>query len=254
MRVFMKTIQVGKTMAASSSLSRIQTIISSGLLFCSGIRGTMTVRREGVGKSRLESLSDGIFAFAMTLLVISLAVPVIPKQDAPELLPTLISGMSSEFLIFAIAFFILAGYWLSHHRILRSIEYVDDRLIWTNILLLFFIVLIPFTTSISGDYDNVLEAVLLFHINLLCASALLTFVWLYIRKHYEELTSGEVPERELKRMEWTGKFRALAIPAVTVVAILVSFFDPAKSMWCYLLIPAIMVIAGRVYPSSCHTT
>lgn len=208
----------------------------------------MTVRREGIGKSRLESLSDGIFAFAMTLLVISLAVPVIPKRDAPDLLPMLISGMFSEFLIFAIAFFILAGYWLSHHRILRSIEYVDDHLIWINILLLFFIVLIPFTTSISGDYDNVLEAVLLFHINLLCASALLTLVWLYIREHYEELTIDEEPKLGLNRIESAGKFRALAIPAVTILAIGVSFIDPAKSMWCYLLIPVIMVIAGRVYP------
>lgn len=207
----------------------------------------MTVRKEGIGKSRLESLSDGIFAFAMTLLVITLTVPVIPKREAPELLPTLISGMFSEFLIFAIAFFILSGYWLSHHRILRSIDYINDRLIWVNILLLFFIVLIPFTTSISGDYDNVLEAVLLFHFNLLCASALLTLIWLYIREHYEELTTGEGHERGVLRMESAGKARVLAIPAITVLAILVSFIDPAKSMWCYLLIPVIMVIAGRVF-------
>jgi uncharacterized membrane protein len=207
----------------------------------------MTVRKEGIGKSRLESLSDGIFAFAMTLLVITLTVPVIPKWEAPELLPTLISGMFSEFLIFAIAFFILSGYWLSHHRILRSIDYVNDRVIWVNILLLFFIVLIPFTTSISGDYDNVLEAVLLFHSNLLCASALLTLIWLYICEHYEELTTGEGHERGVRRMENAGKVRVLVIPAITVLAILVSFIDPAKSMWCYLLIPVIMVIAGRVF-------
>jgi uncharacterized membrane protein len=207
--------------------------------------GNLKDRRGGVGKSRLESLSDGIFAFAMTLLVISLAVPVIPKEDAPELLPIFISGMFSQFLIFVIAFFILAGYWLSHHRILRSIEYVDDRLIWINILLLFFIVLIPFTTSISGDYDNVLEAVLLFHINILCTSVLLTFVWLYIRKHSEDLNDGKGLEKGLRDPETAGMFRALAIPAVTILAIVVSFVDPSKSMWCYLIIPVIMAIIER---------
>ena len=106
---------------------------------------------ETMEKSRLEALSDGIFAFAMTLLVISLTVPVIPKEEAPWLLPPLIMKIFPEFIIFAIAFFVLAGYWLSHHRILRSIRYVDNRLIWINIFLLFFIVLIPFSTSISGD-------------------------------------------------------------------------------------------------------
>lgn len=209
-----------------------------------GMSGTMAGRKEGVGKSRLESLSDGIFAFAMTLLVISLTVPVVPEEAAPLLLPELIAGMFSEFLIFAIAFFILAGYWLSHHRILHSIDYIDMRLTWLNIFLLFFVVLIPFTTAISGDYDMVLEAVLLFHINLLCASVLLTLIWLYIRAHYGDLTKDEAPEKGLARAERAGRFRALATPAATVIAILVAFINPAMSMLCYLLIPVIMVIAG----------
>jgi uncharacterized membrane protein len=209
------------------------------------------VRNEMLGKSRLESLSDCIFAFAMTLLVISLVdIPVIPKVDAPQLLPTFISGMFSEFLIFTIAFFILAAYWLAHHRILRSVEYVDNRLIWVNILLLFFIVLIPFTTSISGDYDNVLEAVLLFHINLLCASALIILVWLYITEHCGELMCEKEAERELRDRKSGVKLPALATPAVTVLAIVVSFVNPAMSMLCYLLIPVIMVIAGRFSPQT----
>ena len=213
--------------------------------------GTLATRNEMLGKSRLESLSDCIFAFAMTLLVISLVdVPVIPRGDAPELLPTFISGMFSEFLIFTIAFFILAGYWLAHHRILRSVEYVDNRLIWINILLLFFIVLIPFTTSISGDYDNVLEAVLLFHINLLCASALITLVWMYITEHCGELMCEKEAERELRDRKSGVTLQALAIPAVTVLAIVVSFVNPAMSMLCYLLIPVIMVIAGRFSPQT----
>jgi uncharacterized membrane protein len=209
---------------------------------------TPAIRKEGVGKSRLESLSDGIFAFAMTLLVISLAVPIVPEQDAAALLPGLISDMFSEFLIFTIAFFILAGYWLSHHRVLRSIDYINDRLIWLNILLLFFIVLIPFTTAISGDYDTVLEAVLLFHVNLLCASVLLTLIWLYIRAHYGYLTNNEEPEHVLERVERAGRYRALATPVVTILAIVVSFVNPAMSMLCYLLIPVIIVITGRCFP------
>ncbi|HMZ31031.1 MAG: TMEM175 family protein [Methanomicrobiales archaeon] len=200
--------------------------------------------KEGIGKSRLEALSDGIFAFAMTLLVISLTVPLVPDWEAPALLPGMIADMFPEFLIFSIAFFIIAGYWLAHHRILRSIDFVDDRLIWINLLLLFFIVLIPFTTSISGDYNAVLEAVLLFHINLLCASIALTLIWLYIRNQYANLTNDTEPERRRIQFDTAGRVRALAIPAITIVAIFVSFINPAVSMWCYLFIPILMV-AGR---------
>lgn len=206
----------------------------------------MSFEKEGLGKSRLESLSDGIFAFAMTLLVISLAVPVIPKFEAPRVLPGLIAGMYSEFLIFSIAFFILAGYWLSHHRILQVVEYVDERLVWLNILLLFFVVLIPLTTSISGDYDNVLEAVLLFHANILCASLLLTLIWLYIRTKRGKLIRDDQPGTRPQGTERAGWFRALTIPGVAILAIGISLVDPARSMWCYLLIPLVLGIGGRL--------
>ena len=199
---------------------------------------------ETMEKSRLEALSDGIFAFAMTLLVISLTVPVIPKEEAPGLLPPLIIKIFPEFVIFSIAFFILAGYWLSHHRILRSIRYVDNRLIWINILLLFFVVLIPFSTSISGDYDNVLMAVLLFHINLLCASTLLTILWFYTREHRDTLNPGET---RVHRLERSGLIRAVVFPTVAILAIVVSFFDPANSMLCYLLIPPAIGVMKWIY-------
>ncbi len=128
---------------------------------------------ESVEKSRTEALIDGIFAFAMTLPVISLVIPPIPEKDAPVLLPGILAGMWGEFLIFIIAFFVISSFWHSHHRIMRRLRYVSDLLIAINILFLFFIVLYPLTTVVSGDYTNVLVAVLLFHGNLLGASLLL---------------------------------------------------------------------------------
>jgi uncharacterized membrane protein len=191
---------------------------------------------EGIGKSRLESLSDGIFAFAMTLMVISLTVPEIPYNEAPALLPGIIAGMHAQFLIFIIAFFVISTYWLSHHQILRSVRFVNDRLIWINIVFLFFIVLIPFTTATSGDYPNVLEAVILFHVNILIASLMLTLLWWYISRHFDALNPGG------KNPGGRGREKALVIPIVTLLAIGVSFFDTGGSMWCYMLIPIIMFI------------
>jgi uncharacterized membrane protein len=202
-----------------------------------------------MSKSRLDTLSDTIFAFAMTLLVISLTdVPVFPQVDAPVLLPVFLSKKFFEFVIFTIAFFILAGFWLAHHRIFHSIEYVDNRLIWVNMALLFFIVMIPFSTSMSGDYVNILQAVLFFHINLLCASALIILIWLYIMRHHGDLKREKEPERVFDERAQGVKFRALVIPGVIVLAIAVSFVDPATSIWCYILIPVIMLIAGWVGP------
>ncbi len=191
-------------------------------------------------KSRTEALSDGIFAFAMTLLVISLAVPPIPEKDAPTVLPGILASMWGEFLIFVIAFFIIASFWLSHHRIVRRVQFVNDRLIWINIAFLFFIVLIPFSTTISGDYSNVLEAVLFFHANLLVASLLLALMWWYIIRHSGELNPGG------KDPEFRGMERAFVIPVVAVIAMGVALVNTDASFWCYAFAPVIIVIIRRI--------
>jgi uncharacterized membrane protein len=190
---------------------------------------------ETIGKSRLEALSDGIFAFAMTLLVLSLTVPDIPTDQAPALLPGRVAEMWPEFVLFVIAFFILAGYWVSHHRILDKVRYIDGTLIRINNFLLLSIVLIPFTTSISGDYTHVLEAVLLFHVNLLASSLLLVVMGAYIARKRAVLA----PEIEADDRE--ALVRAFTIPLVILLAIGVSFLNPAMSMWCYALIPFLLL-------------
>jgi len=203
-------------------------------------------RREGLAKSRIEALSDGIFAISMTLLVLSLTVPVIPHDKAPDLLPGMIANMYSQFLFFAIAFFILGGYWLAHHRILQSVKFVDERFIWLNIFLLFFIVLIPFSTSLSGDYDNVLEAVLLFHVNLLVASLLVTAIGLYTRLHFQRQAGEAGKEAGPHVQKISMPIRVYIIPAIILLAIAVSFIDTHASMLCYLIMPVVLIIGNHL--------
>ena len=203
--------------------------------------------REGLAKSRIEALSDGIFAISMTLLVLSLTVPNIPEAKAPELLPGMIAGMYPEFLFFAIAFFILGGYWVAHHRILQRVKYVDNRLIWINIFLLFFIAFIPFSTTLSGDYDNVLEAVLLFHVNLLVASLLLSGLAFYVRRNFNRLAVDSGEETAEQPAFGEIPLRVYIIPSVILLAIAVSFFDTHTSMLCYLLMPVILAIGSHLH-------
>lgn len=195
---------------------------------------------ERIGKSRLESLSDGIFAFAMTLLVISLVVPEIPDSQAPDVLPGALASMYPEFMLFVISFFILSGFWISHHHILERVRYVDPILVRINILLLFFIVFIPFTTSISGDYTNVLEAVLFFHFNLLAASLTLIAMRWYINRHSATLAP------ETRSSGKSNIERSVVMPGMILVAIGVSFIDTARSMWCYALIPLLLFLVGHI--------
>ncbi|MCX6683631.1 MAG: TMEM175 family protein [Methanoregula sp.] len=84
-----------------------------------------TMDKYHISKSRLEALFDGIFAFAMTLLVTGFVVPPIPVSDAPAVLPGYIAAMRPEFYSFLIAFLILASFWLVHHRRFHYVRIVD---------------------------------------------------------------------------------------------------------------------------------
>ena len=93
-----------------------------------------------ISKARLEALVDGVFAFAMTLLVVSLNVPTIPKAEAATELPAYLVTMFPQFLSFLIAFFILASLWIVHHEHFHFLRSVNKVVLWLNILILIFVV------------------------------------------------------------------------------------------------------------------
>ncbi len=185
-----------------------------------------------ISKNRLEALVDSVFAFAMTLLVISLAIPPIPQSQAATELPVYLSGMAHEFTSFIIAFLLLAVFWTVHHRNFHHLRTINSRVLWLNIFILICIVLVPFSTSVSGDYPDVPVAVILFHTNLLAIGLLFAGHWYYIT-HTPRLVESAIDEKIVR----CGSEKALITPVIAATAIALSFFIPSQSMLTYLLIP-----------------
>ena len=100
------------------------------------------------GKGRLETLTDGVFAIIMTILVFNISVPeliLFTEGDfASERLSAKFADLWPDFLAYIISFSTLGAFWVAHHRIFRWILYVDRPLIWINISFLMIIGLIPF--------------------------------------------------------------------------------------------------------------
>jgi uncharacterized membrane protein len=193
-----------------------------------------------ISKNRLEALVDSVFAFAMTLLVISLAIPQIPKSQAAAALPPYIAGMVPEFTSFIIAFLLLAVFWILHHRHFHYLHTIDSRVLWINLFILICIVLVPFSTSVSGDYPDVQIAVILFHTNLLAIGLLFAVHWYYIT-HAPRLVEPNIDERSAR----CGSKKNLVTPVIAITAILLSFFSPSNSMLTYLLIPPGLYLVQR---------
>ncbi len=105
-----------------------------------------------IPKARFEQFSDGVFAIAITLLAIELRSPVLHSQDLirsirelTPLLPTLIT--------FVISFVTIAIFWVNHHQLSHLVQHIDRRrILWSNVLFLLFLTLIPFVTQGVSSY------------------------------------------------------------------------------------------------------
>ena len=142
-------------------------------------------------KNRIEALTDGVFAFAMTLLVTSLILP--HSADAPALTAAgALTLLLPDFIHYVIAFFILAAFWTAHHLQFNQIRFITRPFLTLNIIGLFFVTLVPFTTSFVGDYPDTLASIV-FELNLMVLG-LMMFVQWYYATHNRRLISPEYSE------------------------------------------------------------
>ena len=100
-----------------------------------------------MSKNRLEAFSDGVLAIVITIMVLELSLPVGDKMsDFAAELPVL--------LTYVLSFFFVAIYWVNHHLMFNLTEKVNLKIVWANIVWLFIISLIPFTTAWAGKYPT----------------------------------------------------------------------------------------------------
>jgi len=186
---------------------------------------------------------DGIFAIAMTLLVLGINPPRPAAPQAQAALPGMIVDLIPQVFIFIAAFLIIASFWLSHHRQFHFVRTVDPRMLWINIFLLISIVFIPFSTDVAGDYPGVQMAVLLFHINIMAVGFIFVYQGVYISK------SGHLCDPDADKIYLKlHLLRTLLIPSVALIAAIVSFIFPSGSLLVYLIIPI------AAYPIPAHNS
>ena len=97
---------------------------------------------------RLETFSDGVFAVAITLLALELAVPHPGRQSLTHQL----SEHWPSFAAYLVSFLTIGIIWVNHHTLFNNVAHVDRPLLFINLLLLFFVVSIPFVTTMLADY------------------------------------------------------------------------------------------------------
>jgi len=198
-------------------------------------------------KSRLESLSDGIFAFAMTLLVIGLNLP-----DKSAIIPTqayainYLFSLYSDFFHYVLAFLILGAFWLSHHIEVHPIRSLDRNYIWLNLGTLLFVALLPFSTSFSGDFNSVSLGAIVFELNLFAIGMGMYFQWIYATGNNRLVEPGGLDSRFIRHVG----VRTLVVPSISLIGILIAVTGNLYSTVVYLFIPVVEYLITRVESKS----
>src|SRR5215469_2633035 len=131
--------------------------------------------------ARLEAFSDGVFAIAITLLVLDLAVPV--TQQSEKHLLDAIGDQWPGYLGYIVSFSTVGALWLGHNAITDYLNRADVTLLRLNLLLLLFVSFLPFPTRLLSEYITADKAervaVTFYGLTLLVAGALLSLLWRY---------------------------------------------------------------------------
>ena len=178
---------------------------------------------------------DGIFAIAMTILVLGINPPKPEISQAQAVLPGQIIDLLPEIFIFIVSFLILAGFWLGHHRQFHFVRIVDSRLLWINIFLLISVVFIPFSTDVAGDYPGILVAVLLFHLNILIIGLIFSFHGHYILR--SNILCDTDTDTKFLRAQFN---QSVLITGIAFIAAMISFFNPSVSLLAYVVAPVVV--------------
>jgi uncharacterized membrane protein len=189
------------------------------------------------GTNRMEAFSDGVFAIAITLLILEVHVP-------PSDFDNLWRGIADQwpaYLAYATSFLTIGGIWMAHHAIFRRLDSANQRLMVLNLLLLMATAFLPFPTKLMAEAlhneDAARTAVVFYGASLLVISLLLNSLW-----------GAATLDRRVLRPEVTDEeIRSLALATAPniglyVAMLVLTLFSPRAAIFGYLVIAVVALL------------
>jgi TMEM175 potassium channel family protein len=193
-----------------------------------------------IHKARLDALTDGVFAVAMTLLVIDLKLPEsFHPANSAELMAG-IGHLASQMIAYVISFFVLGIRWTSITRVLDEEAKLDRAFVILSIVHLFLISCMPFSTMVIGRYTDLPAAVWLYGVNTAAAAIVMLALVHRTEPNARALFRNEI----FLSMVWLLFVVALSVAAGTYIA--------GKAMWLYVLTALPTIFVRRLLPPRKH--
>jgi uncharacterized membrane protein len=196
---------------------------------------TTRLRRQ-MHTGRMEAFSDGVFAIAVTLLVLDLAISTGAKHD-------LLGAFGAKwpfYLAYVVSFATVGAVWLGHSLITEYLQWADSILVRLNLLLLLVVSFLPFPTRLVGEFIGTDSAervaVTIYGLTLLCTSGLLSVLWRYALHQHLVRPDADDTELSLLTQRLTPGLAGYAI------LLLVGLIFPVGAVIGYLLLALFYIV------------
>ena len=195
----------------------------------------------GRDRDRIVNLSDGVFAIAITLLILDIRLPDIPENLVASELPGELLALWPKYLGYLLSFVGISTFWIIHHSIFRPIRAYDRNLLYLNFLFLMFVAFVPFPTALLGEYGDHQLPVAVYAATLAVGRLLLTAIQWYSVRYDRLLDEAQDPA--------TVRFlliRGLTIPAIYLLSIVISFFSVQAAIWSWVILIVVDAVILRI--------
>ncbi len=184
-----------------------------------------------IGKSRLEAFSDGVIAIIITIMVLELKTPHSAElSDLLELFPI--------FACYILSFIYVAIYWNNHHHMLAGSGTVNGKIMWANMVLLFWLSLVPFATAYMGENHLEKLPTALYGFVLFMCGVSYNILSHFLVKHSGPESPIAIASKENNKGVWSLLLYGVAIP--------ISFIQPYVSFVIFIMVAAMWFIPSKM--------
>jgi len=189
-------------------------------------------------EDRIVMLSDGIFAIAITLLVLGIEIPLADTHaNTPQAHAAFIHALTGDFLLntlfYVVTFAVLASYWLSHRRLMNIVKRVDRFFLWLNLFFLAFVAFFPIAANVS-KYSQFPEAVIVYTVVLAGCGYSAVLLWIYALGNHRLVAANIDVNSDTSRI-----IRVAITPTFFLASLLLLFipnFPPSYIFCSWLLL------------------
>jgi uncharacterized membrane protein len=198
---------------------------------------------------RLILFSDAVFAIAITLLVIEIKIPELHENVSDRALLQSLAHLIPKFIGFIVSFMMIGLYWTVHHRMFGFVTSYSPKLLVLNLVFLFFVALMPFSTGFYSEYAgpdmlrHQLMVPMIFYVLNFCGMGFLNyFMWVYITTPKNKVAEPPVDPLLVRQ----ARARSLVVPLIFLAMIPVAYFtNVIFAAYMPMLIPVILRILKK---------